>query len=56
MSAAFSPDAPEAVADRYGTHTVLNQAQPATGFNAFTGDAVLKAAIERGAPWAADRC
>ena len=56
MSAAFSPDAPEAVADRYGTHKVLNQAQPATGFNAFTGDAVLAAAIEREAPWAADRC
>ena len=24
-------------ADRYGTHTVLNQARPATGFNAFSG-------------------
>jgi putative acyl-CoA dehydrogenase len=47
---------PDALADRYGTHKVLNQAQPATGFNAFTGDAVLKAAIEREAPWAADRC
>lgn len=43
-------------AERYGTHTVLNQAQPASGFNAFTGDAVLRAAIEREAPWAAGRC
>jgi len=42
--------------DRYSTHQVLNQAQPASGFNAFTGDAVLKAAIEREAPWAASRC
>ncbi len=43
-------------ADRYSTHQVLNQAQPASGFNAFTGDAVLCAAIAREAPWAADRC
>ncbi|MDZ7864396.1 acyl-CoA dehydrogenase family protein [Acidovorax sp.] len=43
-------------AERYATHTVLNQAQPASGFNAFTGDAVLRAAIEREAPWAAGRC
>ncbi len=42
--------------DRYGTHQVLNQAQPASGFNAFTGDEVLKAAIQREAPWAAQRC
>jgi putative acyl-CoA dehydrogenase len=27
-----------------------------SGFNAFVGDAVLRAAIEREAPWAADRC
>jgi putative acyl-CoA dehydrogenase len=53
MIMAFSP---QAATDRYGTHKVLNQAQPATGFNAFTGDVVLKAAIEREAPWAADRC
>ncbi|MGY3608487.1 MULTISPECIES: acyl-CoA dehydrogenase family protein [unclassified Bradyrhizobium] len=46
----------EAPASRYGTHKVLNQAEPAAGFNAFTGDAVLRAAIEREAPWAADRC
>ncbi|MFO1287583.1 MAG: acyl-CoA dehydrogenase family protein [Rubrivivax sp.] len=43
-------------AARYSTHEVLNQAAPASGFNAFTGDAVLRAAIEREAPWAADRC
>jgi putative acyl-CoA dehydrogenase len=42
--------------DRYSTHKVLNQARPASGFNAFTGDAVLRAAIAREAPWAADRC
>jgi putative acyl-CoA dehydrogenase len=46
----------EAAASRYSTHKVLNQARPATGFNAFTGDVVLRAAIEREAPWAADRC
>lgn len=40
----------------YGTHQVLNQARPASAFNAFTGDAVLSAAIEREAPWAAARC
>ncbi|MFO1112042.1 MAG: acyl-CoA dehydrogenase family protein [Bradyrhizobium sp.] len=46
----------EAPARRYGTHEVMNQAKPAAGFNAFTGDAVLRAAIDREAPWAADRC
>lgn len=46
----------EAPADRYGTHEVLNQALPASGFNAFSGDAVLRAAIAREAPWAASRC
>jgi putative acyl-CoA dehydrogenase len=35
---------------------VRNQAQPASGFNAFTEDAVLSAAIARDAPWAAARC
>ncbi|WP_024514335.1 acyl-CoA dehydrogenase family protein [Bradyrhizobium sp. Tv2a-2] len=49
-------EALEALANRYGTHRVLNQAKAAVGFNAFTGDAVLRAAIEREAPWAADRC
>jgi len=42
--------------DRYATHEVRNQARPATGFNAFSGDAVLAAAIAREAPWAAGRC
>ena len=46
----------EGTLDRYSTHAVLNQAKSASGFNAFTGDAVLRAAIEREAPWAADRC
>jgi putative acyl-CoA dehydrogenase len=56
LSSAFPPGAVETTPDRYNTHKVLNQAQPACGFNAFTGDAVLRAAIEREAPWAADRC
>ena len=43
-------------ADRYSTHQVLNQAQPASGFNAFSGDVVLREAIAREAPWAASRC
>lgn len=42
-----------AAPDRYATHTVKNQAAPAAGFNAFDGDRVLKAAIEREASWAA---
>ena len=42
--------------NRYATHVVTNQARPATGFNAFDGDKVLTAAIQREAPWAADRC
>lgn len=46
----------EAPAAGQPTHQVLNQAQPATGFNAFTGDAVLRAGIAREAPWAATRC
>ncbi|MBF5007019.1 acyl-CoA dehydrogenase family protein [Diaphorobacter caeni] len=45
-----------APADRYRTHEVRNQAQPANGFNAFSGDAVLTAAIAREAPWAGERC
>lgn len=43
-------------ANRYGTHVVLNQALPASAFNAYNGDAVLRAGIAREAPWAADRC
>jgi len=46
----------EASSDRYSTHKVLNQALPASGFNAFSGDVVLRAAIDREAAWAADRC
>lgn len=42
--------------DRFSTHQVLNQARPASGFNAFTGDVVLREAIAREAPWAAGRC
>lgn len=37
------------------THAVLNQAAPAVGFNAFTDDVVLRGAIDRHAPWAADK-
>jgi len=43
-------------AGRYATHVVLNQADGASGFNAFTQDAVLTAAVAREAPWAAARC
>ncbi|QNP60178.1 acyl-CoA dehydrogenase family protein [Paenacidovorax monticola] len=51
------PPAVLAVGDsRYHTHQVLNQAHPASGFNAFSADAVLSAAIAREAPWAAQRC
>lgn len=56
MNQPLSPcilDAPE---DRYSTHQVLNQALPASGFNAFTGDQVLRDAINREASWAASRC
>jgi len=42
--------------DRHSTHVVKNQAAPAVGFNAFDGDVVLAAAVEREAPWAAERC
>ena len=41
---------------RYRTHEVRNQARPATGFNAFSGDIVLRQAVQREAPWAAERC
>ena len=46
----------DATIDRYSTHQVLNQASPASGFNAFSGDVVLRHAIAREAPWATDRC
>ncbi len=45
-----------AAPDRYATHEVRNQASPASGFNAFDGDSVLVAAVQREAPWAASRC
>lgn len=50
------PDNFAASSSRYATHQVRNQARPATGFNAFSGDVVLRAAVAREAPWAADRC
>ncbi|MEO8537495.1 MAG: acyl-CoA dehydrogenase family protein, partial [Betaproteobacteria bacterium] len=43
-------------AGRYDTHDVRNQAAAASGFDAFTGDVVLKAALLREAPWAVSRC
>ena len=46
----------ESSIDRYSTHEVRNQAQPATGFNAFSGDVVLRDAIAREAPWATEHC
>ncbi|MGH8515856.1 MAG: acyl-CoA dehydrogenase family protein [Panacagrimonas sp.] len=56
MNKPFSAPVFEAPADRFSTHQVLNQAKPAHGLNAFIGDVVLREAIEREAPWAADRC
>lgn len=56
MNQPMTADALAPATDRFRTHEVRNQAQPATGFNAFTGDAVLRAAIAREAPWAAERC
>ena len=56
MNKPLSAEVLEAGADRYATHPVRNQAQPAAGFNAFTGDAVIRAAVARDAPWASERC
>ncbi|HJE64986.1 MAG TPA: acyl-CoA dehydrogenase, partial [Alcaligenes faecalis] len=56
MNQPLSPSILNAPEDRYSTHQVLNQALPASGFNAFTGDQVLRDAINREAPWAASRC
>lgn len=42
--------------DRHATHEVSNQALPAVGYNAFDGDAVIRAVIARDAPWAHARC
>ena len=41
--------------DKAATHRVLNQARAATGWNAFSDDAVLKGIVARGAPWVAGR-
>ena len=51
-----SSNALKPASDRHSTHVVRNQAAMPTGFNAFDDDVVLKAAIEREAPWAASRC
>ncbi len=56
MNQPLSPSMLNTPEDRYSTHQVLNQALPASGFNAFTGDQVLRDAISREAPWAASRC
>ena len=37
------------------THQVLNQARPATGWNAFSDDAVLTGIVDRLAPWVAEK-
>lgn len=47
---------PAQATGRYDTHIVKNQAADLVGFNAFQDDAVLSAAIQREAPWAAERC
>lgn len=39
---------------RFDTHQVLNQASPCAGYNAFSGDAVLRAQVECYAPWSAE--
>jgi len=54
MNAPNTPDQLRPSPQRHDTHVVQNQAAPATGFNAFLDDAVLKAAVEREAPWAAE--
>ena len=56
MNKPLSVDVLAGPADRYSTHQVLNQASPASGFNAFSGDVVLREAIDREAPWAKARC
>jgi putative acyl-CoA dehydrogenase len=56
MAKAISTAGPETASHPYDTHNVVNQAKPASGFNAFTGDVVLREAIGREAPWASDQC
>ena len=43
------------VANLHVTHEVLNQAGPATGWNAFSDDRLLVALVERYAPWVKDK-
>lgn len=56
MTKSGTSEGPDATSPLYSTHEVRNQAAPATGFNAFSGDVVLREAIAREAPWAAERC
>lgn len=56
MNAPIPTETTKSAADRFSTHIVKNQATMPTGFNAFDDDVVLKAAIEREAPWAAAKC
>ncbi|MEO7031276.1 MAG: acyl-CoA dehydrogenase family protein [Herbaspirillum sp.] len=56
MNLPTTQDHSNTASGQYATHEVHNQAAPASGFNAFAGDAVLSAAIARDAPWATDRC
>ena len=56
MNKPLPPDVLAPRVDRYDTHQVLNQAQPTSGFNAFADDVVLREAVARDAPWAAERC
>jgi len=56
LNATLPTQAPQAKqADRFSTHVVKNQADFPFGFNAFEGDAVLKAAVERETPWAVSK-
>lgn len=56
MNKPITIDVPHTSGNRYHTHQVLNQAEPASGFNAFTDDTVLREAVQRETPWAATRC
>jgi putative acyl-CoA dehydrogenase len=56
MNTIADPAIAAAITDRFATHAVVNQAHAAVGFNAFSDDQVLTAAIAREAPWAAERC
>jgi putative acyl-CoA dehydrogenase len=56
MNTVADPAITDSQDSRHETHTVANQARPAVGFNAFSNDQVLAAAVAREAPWAAARC